>query len=47
MDWQRLIAYVTGNVEETVLLQNKYLLAENRVLKTRLNLLSAARLDFF
>ncbi len=36
MDFQRLIALVTGGVEEEILLRNEYLCAENRILKARL-----------
>src|SRR5215831_1115388 len=32
----RLLAYVTGLVNQELLLQNEYLAAENRILKTRL-----------
>ena len=34
--WARLLAYVTGLVNQELLLQNEYLAAENRILKTRL-----------
>ena len=34
--WLRLLAYVTGLVNQEVLLQNEYLAAENRILKARL-----------
>jgi hypothetical protein len=30
--WARLLAYVTGVVNQELLLQNKYLAAENRIL---------------
>ena len=36
MDFQRLIALVTGGVEEEILLRNEYLAAENRILKAHL-----------
>ena len=32
--WARLLAYVTGLVNQELLLQNEYLLAENRILKS-------------
>jgi len=32
----RLLAYVTGLVNQELLLQNEYLVAENRILKTGL-----------
>jgi putative transposase len=34
--WARLLAYVTGLVNQKLLLQNEYLLAENRVLREQL-----------
>ena len=34
--WARLLAYVTGLVNQELLLQNEYLAAENRVLRGRL-----------
>jgi putative transposase len=34
--WLRLLAYVTGTVNQELLLQNEYLAAENRVLRTML-----------
>src|SRR5262252_7719857 len=34
--WVRLLAYVTGLVNQELLLQNEYLVAENRILKARL-----------
>ena len=34
--WLRLWAYVTGLVNQELLLQNEYLAAENRILKARL-----------
>src|SRR5215472_3357412 len=34
--WARLLAYVTGLVNQELLLQNEYLAAENRILKARL-----------
>ena len=34
--WARLLAYVTGLVNQELLLQNEYLAAENRILRTRL-----------
>jgi transposase InsO family protein len=36
MDWRRLLAYVGGGVEEEILARNEYLVAENRVLRARL-----------
>ena len=34
--WVRLLAYVTGLVNQELLLQNEYLAAENRILKAHL-----------
>jgi hypothetical protein len=34
--WTRLLAYVTGLVNQKLLLQNEYLVAENRVLRAHL-----------
>jgi putative transposase len=34
--WVRLLAYVTGSVNQELLLQNEYLAAENRILKAKL-----------
>jgi putative transposase len=36
MDWARILAYVTGTVDQELLTQNEYLAAENRVLKAHL-----------
>jgi len=35
-NWARLLAYVTGLVNQELLLQNEYLAAENRILKAHL-----------
>jgi hypothetical protein len=35
-DWARLLAYVTGLVNQQLLLQNEYLAAENRILRAYL-----------
>jgi hypothetical protein len=35
-DWARLLAYVTGIVNQQLLLQNEYLVAENRILRAHL-----------
>jgi hypothetical protein len=37
MDWARVLAYVTGTVDQELLARNEYLAAENRVLKAQLN----------
>jgi putative transposase len=34
--WVRLLAYVTGLVNQRMLLQNEYLIAENRILRAHL-----------
>jgi hypothetical protein len=34
--WVRLLAYVTGLVNQLLLLQNEYLAAENRILRSHL-----------
>ena len=36
-DWARLLAYVTGLVNQQLLLQNEYLVAENRILRNSSN----------
>ena len=36
MDWARVLAYVTGTVDQELLAQNEYLAAENRILKAQL-----------
>ena len=35
MDWARVLAYVTGTVDQELLARNEYLAAENRILKAR------------
>jgi hypothetical protein len=36
MDWARILAYVTGTVDQELLARNKYLAAENRIMKAQL-----------
>jgi hypothetical protein len=36
MDWVRVLAYVTGTVDQELLARNQYLAAENRILKAQL-----------
>jgi len=36
MDWARILAYITGTVDQELLLRNEYLAAENRILKALL-----------
>ena len=35
MDWPRILAYITGTVDQELLLRNEYLVAENRILKAQ------------
>jgi putative transposase len=37
MDWARILAYVTGTVDQDLLARNEYLAAENRIMKAQLN----------
>ena len=47
MDWTTLLAYISGSVDEELMLRNEYLVAENRILrdqiKGRLHLSDAER----
>src|SRR6202521_5961553 len=36
MQWARILAFVTGTVDQELLLRNEYLAAENRILKAQL-----------
>src|SRR5215471_17287228 len=36
MEWGRLLAYITGTVDQELLLRNEYLVAENRILRGQL-----------
>src|SRR5215831_14244527 len=36
MDWKRLLAYISGSVDEELLLRNEYLVAENRILRDQI-----------
>jgi putative transposase len=36
MNWARILAYVTGMVDQELLARNEYLAAENRILKAQL-----------
>ncbi len=36
MDWARILAYITGSVNQELLLRNEYLAAENRILKAQI-----------
>jgi hypothetical protein len=33
MDWKQLLVYISGSVEEDLLLRIEYLVAENRILR--------------
>jgi transposase InsO family protein len=35
MEWVRILAYITGSVDEELLLRNEYLAAENRILRAQ------------
>ena len=36
MDWKALLAYMTGTVNQELLLRNEYVVTENRLLRTQL-----------
>ena len=36
MNWNRMLAYVTGTVDEELLARNEYLATENRILRGQL-----------
>ncbi len=36
MGWHRLLAYITGSVDDELLLRNEYLVKENRILRSKL-----------
>src|SRR2546430_17625211 len=36
MDWKRLLAYITGSVDQELLLRNEYLVTENRLLRQQI-----------
>jgi hypothetical protein len=36
-NWTRILAYISGSVDQELLLRNEYLAAENRILRTQLN----------
>ena len=36
MDWKRLLAYITGSVDQELLLRNEYLVTENRILRKQI-----------
>ena len=39
MDWVRILACITGTVNQELLLRNEYLTAENRIIKAQLKTL--------
>ena len=36
MDWKQLLAYMTGSVDQQLLLRNEYLVTENRILRQQI-----------
>jgi hypothetical protein len=36
MIWARMLAYITGTVDQELLLRNEYLAAENRILRSQI-----------
>jgi hypothetical protein len=36
MNWKPLLAYITGSVDQELLLRNEFLLTENRILKNQI-----------
>jgi hypothetical protein len=36
MDWKHLLAYITGSVDQELLLRNEYLVTENRILRNQM-----------
>src|SRR5437773_2640255 len=36
MDWKTLLAYITGTVDQALLLRNEYLATENRILRSQI-----------
>ena len=37
MDWKHMLAYITGTVDQELLLRNEYLMTENRILRHQIN----------
>ena len=37
MPWKKLLANVTGSIDEELKLRNEYLVAENRILRSKIN----------
>jgi len=50
MNWKRMLAYVTGSVDEELLARNEYLATENRILRNqirgRIRLTDPERISF-
>jgi hypothetical protein len=36
MDWKYLLAYISGTVDQALLLRNEYLVTENRLLRNQI-----------
>ena len=36
MEWARMLAYITGTVDQELLLRNEYLATENRILRAQI-----------
>ena len=36
MSWKKLLAYITGSVDQEFLLRNEYLVTENRLLRKQI-----------
>ena len=36
MDWRHILAYITGTVDQELLLRNEYLVTENRILRNQI-----------
>src|SRR5215471_13623997 len=36
MDWKHLLAYITGTIDQELLLRNEYLVTENRMLRNQI-----------
>jgi hypothetical protein len=36
MDWKTMLAYISGSVDQELLLRNEYLVAENRILRNQI-----------
>jgi putative transposase len=41
MDWKQLLAYITGSVDQELLLRNGYLVTENRILRQQIRAVCA------